>query len=83
MATLAARATLPLHMDAMEREAAPLRCAGCGGVIGVYEPIVHVVGGIANKTSRAAEPALRHAEPGSLFHLACSDLEPTAVVAVD
>jgi hypothetical protein len=72
-------------MDTRERETlqTPLRCARCRGVIGVYEPIVHVVAGIAYKTSRAAEPALRHAEAGSCFHLTCSDLKPTAVVAVD
>jgi hypothetical protein len=34
----------------------PPRCAACGDVIGVYEPVVHVAGRLVRETSRAAEP---------------------------
>jgi hypothetical protein len=51
-----------------------MRCARCGEVIGVYEPLVHVVDGVAQKTSRAADPEIVHARTGAVFHLACSDL---------
>jgi hypothetical protein len=72
-------------MGAIRREpdAAILRCAGCGDVIGVYEPLVHIVSGIAHRTSRAADPALAQAEPGSCYHVACSDLDGTGLVTVE
>jgi hypothetical protein len=72
-------------MEGTEREltATTLRCAGCGEVIGVYEPLVHVVGGIAHKTSRAADPALVDAVPGSCYHVACWDLDESGLVAVE
>lgn len=52
-----------------------LRCARCRDVIGVYEPLVHVIGGRARRTSRAAEPTIV-VEAGLLYHLDCyeSDL---------
>ena len=37
---------------------APLRCARCRDVIGVYEPVVVWASGAARETSRAAEPDL-------------------------
>lgn len=44
----------------------------CGVVIGVYEPLVRIVHGIAQKTSRAADPDV--AESGAeCYHLACYD----------
>jgi hypothetical protein len=72
-------------MDATKGEPAALalRCAKCGGVIGVYEPLVHVVGGIAHKTSRAADPALADAEPGSCYHVACWDKGGSGLVTVE
>jgi hypothetical protein len=72
-------------MDAMKSEqaAATLRCAECGGVIGVYEPLVHVFGGIAHKTSRAADPALAHAEAGHCYHLDCSSLDGAGLISVE
>jgi hypothetical protein len=48
----------------------PLRCAGCDDVIGVYEPLVHVVGGVSRHTSLAAEPAVSFAD-GDGYHPAC------------
>jgi hypothetical protein len=48
----------------------PLRCAHCGDVIGVYEPLVVVHDGVARTTSAAAEPHLGE-EPGERFHRAC------------
>jgi hypothetical protein len=63
----------------MEREPAvgseAVRCAGCGEIIGVYEPLVHVVDGVAHRTSRAADPGLVSAPAARLYHLACSDLD--------
>lgn len=49
----------------------PTRCAHCGDVIGVYEPVVLVdEEGVALASSYAAEPALA-AEQGSHYHHAC------------
>ena len=67
---------------ATERESAghgPLRCARCGEIIGVYEPLIHLADGIARKSSRAAEPDLVHAERGTCYHLACSELDGTGL----
>lgn len=61
-------------MAATERDPAipgTLRCAGCGGVIGVYEPLIHVVGSIAHRTSRAADPDLARTQPNACHHVAC------------
>ena len=51
-----------------------LLCAGCGEVIGVYEPLVHVIAGVAHKTSRAADPQLAQTQADACYHLACRDL---------
>jgi hypothetical protein len=64
-----------------EREHAPLRCARCGGVIGVYEPVVHVVGAVAHRTSRAAEPGLVRAEAGTVFHVTCADADDAELIS--
>ena len=67
-------------MEATQRDRVgdvTLRCARCGEVIGVYEPLVHLVGGIAQTTSRAANPDIIHARP--VYHAACiapADTEP-------
>lgn len=42
-------------------------------MIGVYEPLVHLVGDLAWHTSRAAEPELEVAA-GRRFHLACYEV---------
>ena len=57
-----------------------MRCAGCGDVIGVYEPLVHVVGAVARRTSRAADPDLARAERGSCYHLDCTGLADAGIV---
>lgn len=46
------------------------RCAQCGVVIGVYEPLVRVVAGSPLATSRAAEPELAFGEE-PWYHAAC------------
>jgi hypothetical protein len=46
------------------------RCARCGDVIGVYEPLVHVVEGVGHHTSRATEPRIVD-EAGPLYHGYC------------
>jgi len=47
------------------------RCARCGDVIGVYEPVVVVEdGGAPHRSSYAAEPELARAH-GKRYHRAC------------
>lgn len=58
-----------------------LRCASCGGVIGVYEPLVQVVDGIARKTSRAADPHLARAQADACYHLACREKDTAQAVS--
>ena len=55
----------------------PMRCAHCGDVIGVYEPLVLLTGGEPRTTSAAAEPQIGD-EPGVLFHRACYAQSPAA-----
>lgn len=47
-----------------------LRCAHCGDVIGVYEPLIAIVDGCPREISRAAERELAEAA-SSCFHGAC------------
>jgi hypothetical protein len=61
--------------DLAPTAAEPPRCAGCGDIIGVYEPLVHVTGGLTWRTSRAAEPTVANAG-GMLYHPGC--YEPVA-----
>jgi hypothetical protein len=61
-------------MDAM------LRCAHCGDVIGVYEPLVVVGEHGERRTSRAAEPRLSR-ERGRFYHLDCYAAEEDASAA--
>jgi hypothetical protein len=73
-----------VHMAVREREVggdAPLRCVKCGDRIGVYEPLVHIDGGVARRTSRAAEPEIVHARP--VYHAACWELGGTPSGPVD
>ena len=48
-----------------------LHCAHCGDVIGVYEPAVIVVDGVAHAASLAAAPDLL-LDGGHVYHRACS-----------
>jgi hypothetical protein len=41
----------------------------CDDVIGVYEPLMHLGGGFATRSSRAAEPEI--CSNGQCFHLVC------------
>jgi hypothetical protein len=45
------------------------RCPVCDDVIGVYEPLMHVGGGFATRSSRGEEPEI--CSNGQCFHLAC------------
>jgi hypothetical protein len=56
------------HMD--ERRHDVLRCDHCGQVIGVYEPVTVLAGGVARETSVAADPALR-TSTGPRYHRIC------------
>jgi hypothetical protein len=48
----------------------PLRCARCGELIGVYEPLVHVIGETVRRTSRAADPEIA-TQTGCFYHDGC------------
>lgn len=45
------------------------RCTACDDVIGVYEPLVHVFGGAARRTSLTADPHV--CSNGRCYHLDC------------
>jgi hypothetical protein len=47
----------------------PPRCPVCDDIIGVYEPLVHLAGDFAMRSSRAAEPEI--CSNGQCFHLSC------------
>jgi hypothetical protein len=47
-----------------------LTCEKCGDVIGMYEPVIVVVDGVARRTSQAAELTLA-SEPGKHYHRGC------------
>ncbi len=47
-----------------------MRCDHCTDVIGVYEPVVIIVGDEARETSQAAEPTV-DSLPGERYHRAC------------
>jgi len=48
----------------------PLRCAHCGDVIGVYEPLIALAAGRARETSLAVE-AVRENCTADCYHRAC------------
>jgi hypothetical protein len=60
-------------MMAGEIESALPRCEWCGDVIGVYDPLVHVDGQTARRTSRAVEPDVADLG-GRIYHDACYQL---------
>jgi hypothetical protein len=45
------------------------RCGACKDVIGVYEPLMHLNGGSATRSSRAAEPEI--CSSGECYHFDC------------
>ncbi len=47
----------------------PPRCPVCDDIIGVYEPLMHLGGDVATRSSRAAEPAI--CLSGQCYHPAC------------
>ena len=51
-----------------------MRCARCGEVIGVYEPIIALSGGIARETSRAARLERAPQADERCYHRSC--IEP-------
>lgn len=59
----------PIHMS-HPRPQDKLRCGHCGDVIGAYEPMVAMIDGVAQKTSKASAmaggPAL-----GDCYHAHC------------
>jgi hypothetical protein len=73
---LAPTACMTLHRMSIGNPESPgddrLRCLLCGDVIGVYEPLIHVLDDAARHTSRAADPELYRAG-GSHYHVDCYD----------
>ena len=60
-------------MSGDEIEQALPRCERCGDEISVYDPLVHVAGKTARRTSRAAEPDI--AKPAArIYHDECYQL---------
>jgi hypothetical protein len=60
-------------------------CALCRDVIGVYEPLVHVLGNLVSRTSLAAEPGVAIAG-GERYHAGCyerSERDPQLVRRAD
>jgi hypothetical protein len=53
------------------------RCNWCGDVIGVYDPLVHVTGETARRTSRAVEPEIADVA-GCIYHAECYQLATDA-----
>jgi hypothetical protein len=66
------RAKVQFGMEASTREPSDQRrrCADCGDVIGVYEPLVHVIGATARRTSLAANPETC-SQDGDCYHAGC------------
>ncbi len=46
------------------------RCRHCGQVIGVYEPLIRLIGDRAQETSRVLDPDVADAD-GHCYHRAC------------
>lgn len=46
------------------------RCMACDDVIGVYEPLIHVFGGAARRTSLTADQQVCSSS-GHCYHLEC------------
>jgi hypothetical protein len=65
-----------MRLPEPERPESPLstgqrpRCVLCRDVIGVYEPLVHLLDDLAWRTSLAAEPGVATAG-GELYHADC------------
>ena len=57
------------HRQGEWRYVEPPRCPVCDDVIGVYEPLMHLGGDLATRTSRAANPEI--CSSGKCFHLEC------------
>ena len=60
---------MPYRHEERCSDAVP-RCPECDDVIGVYEPLVHTLGALARRTSRAVEPGVFAAD-GECYHLDC------------
>ena len=57
------------HPQGEWRFVEPPRCPVCDDIIGVYEPLMHLGGDVATRSSRAAEPEI--CSSGQCYHLAC------------
>ena len=60
-----------LRTNVTEASDEKLRCARCGDVIGVYEPAVIVVDGVAHAASLATAPD-KLLDGAHVYHRACS-----------
>lgn len=73
MAPTVQRTTLASRMRSVDGDQSSgdlPRCPACDDVLGVYEPIMHVVDTRPRLTSRAAEPGIASSE-GQCYHLGC------------
>lgn len=57
------------HPQGEWRFVEPPRCTVCDDIIGVYEPLMHLGGDVATRSSRAVEPEI--CSSGRCYHLAC------------
>jgi len=57
------------HPHGQRRFVEAPRCPVCDDIVGVYEPLVHLGGGVATRSSRAAEPEI--CSSGECYHLDC------------
>jgi hypothetical protein len=70
-----------MHLSEPDRPKSPLStgqrllCTACRDVIGVYEPLVHVLEDLAWRTSLAAEPGIA-AAGGEHYHADCYSRRP-------
>lgn len=62
------------YSEGERRYVEPPRCPVCNDVIGVYEPLVHLGGDVATRSSRGAEPEI--CSSGQCYHLECYERLP-------
>jgi hypothetical protein len=68
----AAAMLLTMSIDQTQMSRRAPKCVVCGEAIGVYEPLTHVLGDLARRTSRGAEPEVCSSH-GVCYHADCYD----------
>lgn len=67
-----------MSTDPTQMSRRPPKCVLCGEAIGVYEPLTHVLGDLARRTSRGAEPEVCSSH-GACYHARCYDRQTLAI----